>query len=118
MLFVRSRRSPLHFGPPFSRSSAGNTTCYPQFRHELSRISLRKLSRRQCLPRSQRLFEVEKKPHEVPRLDARALIVDLPFTSELFREKRYQAPAHENEFSVAGFLVRADDGLEGAGATL
>jgi hypothetical protein len=41
---------------------------YPQIRHELSRISLRKLSRRHCLPRSQRLFEIERKPHEVPRL--------------------------------------------------
>jgi ribosomal protein S18 acetylase RimI-like enzyme len=42
--------------------------CYPQFRQELSRIPLRKLSRRDCLSRSQRLFEIERKPDEVPRL--------------------------------------------------
>lgn len=42
--------------------------CYPQFRHELSRFSSRKLSWRHCLPRSQRLFEIERKPHEIPGL--------------------------------------------------
>lgn len=54
-------------GSPFSRPRV-RIACYPQFRHELSRITLRKLSRRCYLPRSQRLFEVERKPHEVPHL--------------------------------------------------
>jgi GNAT superfamily N-acetyltransferase len=42
--------------------------CYPQIHDELAQISWRELSRRYCLSRSQRLFEIERKPHEVPRL--------------------------------------------------
>jgi ribosomal protein S18 acetylase RimI-like enzyme len=43
-------------------------SCYPRSCHELARIPARKLSRRHRLPRSQRVFEIERKPHEVPGL--------------------------------------------------
>lgn len=42
--------------------------CYPQICHELSRISAGRFSRRHGLSKSQRLFEIERKPHEIPHL--------------------------------------------------
>src|ERR1700680_4068408 len=40
--------------------------CYPQIRHEYSCISPRTFSRSHCLPKIQRLYEIERKPLEVP----------------------------------------------------
>jgi GNAT superfamily N-acetyltransferase len=62
-------QSHSHLDSGWSISKPGTwMACYPQIRHELSRISLRRLSRRHCLSRLQRLFEIERKPNEVPRL--------------------------------------------------
>jgi hypothetical protein len=65
MLNVRSKRSYLHSGPSFSGPRQW-MPCYPQIRHEHSRISPRTFSRRHCLPKTQRLYEIEEKPLEVP----------------------------------------------------
>jgi ribosomal protein S18 acetylase RimI-like enzyme len=64
---VTSKVSQLRFHHSFSELRL-RKSCYPQFRHEFSPISPRRLSRRHCLPKNQRLYEIERKPLDVPGL--------------------------------------------------